>query len=645
MKLLRINPFARVLFPFVFGIIVAKLWLVNLQWLGVGIVATLLILGGLYFKISKTTSTNLRALFGLATSIQFALFGAFSYAFGQHTLAKKQSHFKAHLNQSIPNVFKVVSKPLQKNSYWQFQVQLIHNKSTNLKGIAYLPDTLGKPIIGSYMASNQKLQELAEPSNPGQFNFKEFSANQNVFFTLFLKSNNTVDYSDGSVGSDWFKSIQRFCISVFKKHLKGDEFGLTAALVLGDKSYLSQSLRGLYANVGAMHVLAVSGLHVGLVYIFLNHLLFFFKKGRRQQVIKAFIIVLVILIYAGITGFSPSVTRAAIMFSLVALGKIIRKGSSIYNIIFVSAFGMLFFDPTLLFNVSFQLSYVAVIGIIYLFPRLFELWVPGNAVVQYLWGLVCLSLSAQLVTFPIALYYFGLFPSWFLLTNLIVVPAAVVELGGGLLLLAVDQVPVISSWYALAYTYFIQIVNALLAYINQIPPGALRLKIDGVSLALVYLIIGLILLLFDVVHKRVVELLAISSIVLVGYSSFRFFQNENNSGLLVYSHKAAMVEQFAGDSAIVWLDTTKVDLVKAEQFVLQPSWNLRGIKHVEYRFFNASVVQSFTIEQDLAYRVHTQYPKVLQPNFKHILARRFTCKDLDKSVYSTSNRAFYAEYK
>lgn len=519
-----------------------------------------------------------RVLFGGVLSFVFMCLGVVNYQTYNKVTLEKKLLVKSFQND-INNTLLIVKKnPIRTKNTWVADVELVNpNIDYPLFGKAYFKDSVLPPESGQIIRTSQQIQSLHPPTNPGQFNFAKYSHSNNLFFTIYLSDFDVIGNDNRSSFLDVFKGIQHSCLSVFEKYLKGEELAIAAALVLGDKSYLTADIKKAYSEAGAMHVLAVSGLHVGLVYLLLSYLFKGLGETRKQVIIKTILIVILILFYAGITGFSPSVTRASVMFSLVAIGGIIRRNSSIYNIIFTSAFGMLLWDPSLLFNVSFQLSYIAVIGIIYLHPKIFNLYFPKTGVGYYLWSLICLSLSAQIATFPLALYYFGLFPSWFLLTNLVVVPAAMVELGGGFALLASHFVG-LGNQIGFIYSEFIRLVNWIISNINSMPPGAILASLSAFQMVLVYFLIVGIVWWLNTMNRLVLFFLSLTLVCLQVSFVDEEMRIDSQSGVIIYDDRIAVMEVYSGREAVIYADTTQKGFERFEQFVLAPSLKQRSIE-------------------------------------------------------------------
>ncbi|MDH5380504.1 MAG: ComEC/Rec2 family competence protein, partial [Cyclobacteriaceae bacterium] len=213
------------------------------------------------------------------------------------------------------------------------------------------------------------------------------------------------------------------------------ERSVLKALLLGDKSELSEETKVQYSKAGAMHVLAVSGLHVGVTYLMLTFLLGYIPYLKNSKVIKGVLVISFLWFYAFFTGMSPSVVRAVSMFSLFAFAELINRKSSILNTVFFTAFVMLLFDPLLLFQVGFQLSFMAVLGIVIFNPIFAKFFTFNSKVLNYCWKIVSVSLAAQVTTLPIVLFYFHQFPVLFLITNLIILPVMPLIMVGGTILL------------------------------------------------------------------------------------------------------------------------------------------------------------------------------------------------------------------
>ena len=249
-----------------------------------------------------------------------------------------------------------------------------------------------------------------------------------------------------------------------------DVLGLLGALVMGDKILLSREMKAYYSGAGAMHLLAVSGLHVGMVYLIFSHLLKWIPGALfRYPIYKFGVLTIIIWIYAWMTGGAAAVRRAATMFSWMALSKWFGEHISIYNAIAGSAFILLCFNPNLLWDVGFQLSYSAVLGIVYFHPYLekcldFQMIVP-----RYFWSLLAVGGAAQVSTMPFTLYYFNYFPTFFWLSGCFAVPLTGVILVVSILFLMLSFFAPIGKGLAWILTFLVELMNGGIEYISELP--------------------------------------------------------------------------------------------------------------------------------------------------------------------------------
>jgi len=204
--------------------------------------------------------------------------------------------------------------------------------------------------------------------------------------------------------------------------ISGEEYSMVSALTLGSVQLLTPETKKEFSVSGVSHILSVSGLHVAVVFAILEFMLSFFNRFERLKVVKQVLIIAVLWCYAFMTGLSPSVIRSAFMFSMIAFGRCLHRKSQTINTVLFSAFILLLWKPSFLFDLGFDLSYCAVISIVVMHERLTSSWKPSSKIVGYFWQMICLSGVAQLGTAPLTIYYFHQFPNYFLLNNLIAVP-------------------------------------------------------------------------------------------------------------------------------------------------------------------------------------------------------------------------------
>ncbi|UII21012.1 ComEC/Rec2 family competence protein [Fulvivirga ligni] len=338
------------------------------------------------------------------------------------------------------------------------------------------------------------------PKNPHAFNYKQFLAYQNIYHQSFVERGSywLINQQVPNFFLKYSYDIRTWADEQLKLYVVGDrERAIVRALALGLKDDIDNEVKEAYAASGAMHVLAVSGLHVGIIYLILLTLLGKLQHYKAGKWILAVISLLVLWSYAMVTGFSASVLRTVTMFTFIILGNAMKRQTNIYNSLAASAFFLLLFNPFLLFTVGFQLSYLAVLGIVYLQPRLYNLYLPDSWLVDKIWGITAVSLAAQLATFPLGLYYFHQFPSYFFLSNLIVIPAAFLILSGTLLILAVSWWSAVAALVGQATYWLVFGLNAALLSMKKWPFSQIQnIQLSGVEVLLLIVIILSVLLFF-----------------------------------------------------------------------------------------------------------------------------------------------------
>jgi competence protein ComEC len=278
---------------------------------------------------------------------------------------------------------------------------------------------------GTRLIIKNKSQEIKGPQNPYEFDYKRYLAFNQIYRQAYITKNNflVIDQFGGNIL--WkiaYQAQEFFNISLLKYVQSMNEIAISKALLYGFDDEIDPELVRAYSNTGTLHVLAVSGMHVGLIFWLINLVLKYFDKRQYQRVLKAIISLIIIWSYSLLCGLSPSILRASVMFSFVAIGNAVKNKPNINNTLAASAFVLLLFDSNMLSNVGFQLSFLAVFGIVSI-QKYFKQWFTfNNKIGNEVWNIVSVSIAAQLATFPLGLLYFHQFPVYFILSNLLIIP-------------------------------------------------------------------------------------------------------------------------------------------------------------------------------------------------------------------------------
>ena len=363
--------------------------------------------------------------------------------------------------------------------------------------------------------TSEPLKEIQASMNPGAFDFKAYAKKKNIQQQLDLRSPNFFMHTTTNKGLKVRALHFREAIikSLDKHQFSKDAFSVITALLLGKRQELSKGLIDDYKNAGAMHILAISGLHIGILLLLLNFIfkpLEYVKQGRR---IKMIVLLICLWCFAFITGLSASVLRAVCMFTALTLGLFSNRSSNVGNYLFLSIFVMLWIRPLYLFDVGFQLSYVSVFAIIGISPLIKSFWRPKLKIVSYFWNLIVISLAAQIGIIPLSLFYFHQFSGLFIVSSLVIIPFLGIILGFGFLMILMDQLNFIPLIFIRCYDFMIRLMNDFVGSLSNHD----HLIFDHIyfSLVLVFLAYGLIYSLFKYIGNSSIKnlMLLLGSII------------------------------------------------------------------------------------------------------------------------------------
>ena len=414
----------------------------------------------------------------------FALLGAVFGVGAWYATVRHPPGDEQHLGEQYVTGDQVVgtvyrAKPAARGTTVQLAVSGLLREEQLLPVRGRLAAYLSGPAvrIGDRVLLNSPVEPTQGPRNPRAFDYAHYLGTLNVFHRSFADSTEWTLLDTGRVTSltayaerwrqRWFASLQPY--------LSDDELAVAAALIMGKRDLIGTELKSAYADTGAIHVLAVSGLHVGILALLVITLLRVLLPPRPAWlVLQTALAVVAVWGFALITGLSPSVQRAALMVSVVLIGKRLNRQNSVFNLLAIAALLMLLAEPKQLFQVGFQLSFAAVAGIA-LFGRWLQrlVYLPGK--LRYAWDAVAVSTAAQLGTLPLSLYYFGQFPVYFLLSGTLVIGFAYVVLGLGLLhgLLALIGLGTGLTGPLLHWTVKLQ--NAFIRFCQRLPGATAQL--------------------------------------------------------------------------------------------------------------------------------------------------------------------------
>lgn len=492
----------------------------------------------------------------------------------------------------------VISDALDKTSTKRYSVRLtlVHSKDSVSRQNGQLHLYIKKGEVeetlnyGDVIRVYATPSQIAPPTNPEEFNYSAYVARQQIHGQCFVAPDRVevISHSPDLIILDRAFKIRKHLKNQIERYLpKTETRAIAMALLIGVKDFLSDDLKTAYASAGAMHVLAVSGLHVGILYMILLGFLKPLEKRKGGNIIISVIAILVIWSYTFVTGMSPSVLRAATMFSVFATSKAINRENNIYNSLGIAAFILMMFNPNLIFEVGFQLSFLAVTGIVYLQPKIYHLFYVKNTYLEKIWMITAVSIAAQISTLPLTIYYFHQFPTYFFLSNLVVIPGAMIIMIGGIgMLILGNMVDVFGIGLGWLLNGIIWFMNWVVQLVEKIPGSLITwLYFDEVQMVLVYGI--LILILMGVFHKSSfylnASLLCLGFFFVWGY--LEEYSQLKKKELIIYDIVGTVaIDKILGETAELFVGEEKKVNYELLHFQIDPFRRANGLNPFEENF-------------------------------------------------------------
>lgn len=425
------------------------------------------------FYFSKTY--RIRFLFGISVSLSFLLLGGILFVISLENIHHEWDSDKAVYVASVCDIPRVKGKTIQAT----VNVEKVKDVATgswkpiNKQILLYwMPDSMQPPLqCGDRMCFRAHVGMPMSDADFTGFDYGQYLQRQGISGTAIVYSGYWRKLLQPSTPTFKMQALmlREQIVKKFRTwNLEDDVLAIISALTVGDKSKLTREIKATYNAAGVSHILALSGLHIGILSMILSWLFYPLRRVCGGKWIASFLIVGLLWGFAFLSGLSPSVIRAVTMFSAYVVASIFSEDRfSGFSALTLTAFIMLIYQPMYLFDVGFQLSFMAVLGIFLFYPLIDSLFVVRNKIVAYLWNIISLSLAAQLATLPLILYYFGTFPVYFLLSNLVVAPIAVFILSATLLALALGVFPVAANFVVQGLDFAVRTLNEVMEQIQH----------------------------------------------------------------------------------------------------------------------------------------------------------------------------------
>ncbi|MFN8142930.1 MAG: ComEC/Rec2 family competence protein [Bacteroidia bacterium] len=487
------------------------------------------------------------------------------------TLLKTEKNYPFHFSHSKSSKYVVVLKqsPVDKGNTLRAEGEMIQLKSDSGWRVCE-----GKVLI--YFKKNELKQALAYgdrllfstvpalvpgPLNPDQFDFRQWLSTHQVYHQVFLKQNEFVRISqhEASALVEWSINLRNKWVKVFHDNgIRDQEYAVLSALILGYDDEINQETMRAYAASGALHILSVSGMHLGIIYGALQVLLAFMNRNRFLRVFRAVLIILFLWFYALLTGLSPSVLRSAMMLTFIVTGQTLTRSTNTANTLGASMIALfLFFSPHLLMQAGFQLSYLAVGGILFLYKQIedkayFKSWLG-----RQIWTILSVSIAAQAATFPLSLFYFHQFPNYFLPSNLVVIPISTAVIFSGITLLIISFWTFLSLKIAWICSNLVFALNESVSIVEHLPYSLLsEIYLTLPLMILWYAAVIFASLYFIRVRKEYLFLFLTLLVALFAFGIQRAYEIQHQQRCIVYHiPKHTCIDLMYGESNIVLTDS------------------------------------------------------------------------------------------
>ncbi|UEG51753.1 ComEC family competence protein [Mucilaginibacter daejeonensis] len=564
------------------------------------------------------------------------------YVMRQHDQLSSTDHFSR--TNAAYMIVRITDEPRQKGIYTRMVAQVqatvdprtIQHPATGKMLLTLAADSNSHLLrYGDQLVIPAIYKPIDPPFNPAEFNYKRYLAHQNIYHQAFITRTGLriIEHDTGNPMVAFALNMRQRLVRSMKMYIHDQQAAAIAStLLLGYKADLSEDVLQAYSKTGTIHVLSVSGAHVAIFFVLISFLLRPFKHHRYGKLLNAVLSVTLVWAYAILTGLSPAVCRAALMLSMLIIGKAGSRQVHALNMLGFSAFVLLVYDPLLITDVGFQLSYLAVFGLVAVQPVIADPWEVENKWLKKLWYLCSASLAAQLVTFPLSIYYFHQFPVYFLISNLLIILPSEAIMMVGLAFLLTTFFPAIhtlSGWLAYLLEHLILFMNAILSYIEHLPFASWgKLWLNGAEHLLLYLVITLLIV--YITYRRPYQLLSGVACLLVLCTSLSWKAiNSQQHDQLIYLNlkKNTGIIFKTRDQAVVVSDLLPTD--KKFNYSIRPCLDSLGVERMTAVPLSADLKTTYLQKRGPLIQFQKRTLLLIEPLLqKMVIANKLTVNDI-----------------
>jgi len=521
----------------------------------------ILLANAIILSVILQTSERLHVL-----AKQLMLFSICGFlGFLAHTEQQKTTGWKDWDFHKGKTIFEMKVTEIQAGKPWTKGIGEIHWKKGNksfFTPVRFYVKGNKTPKLDDVIQVKTEVIPIENKGNPGEFDLKTYWKTKGIYGMFFIESKDfhrvkIIPCSNLTIS---IRMAQQLCLDILSKHLSGQELGIAQALILGDKSLLDDEIRSAFIATGSMHILAVSGLHIGLI---LQLLLAIIKIGAKwiNRSTALLFVILLLWFYALMTGFSPSVIRAVFMFTVLTWTQWKGLQSSSINSLFLTAFIIVLWKPMYLFDIGFQLSYLAMLGIFLFYPKIAGIWKPSNKILFYLWEGTAIGFAAQVATTPLTLFYFHQFPNYFAIANLGLMGLSSIVLGAGIFIIVTHKIPLIGKLNGIILLYSVFWMFRLIQWIETWP-GALVYGFELDIILAPILLLNASLLLLGEYNKHYWKINAFNFLLILAWISHHRLLNATKTHICILNENKFTLILKIGERSWCFYDDQNPNKIK-----------------------------------------------------------------------------------
>ena len=499
--------------------------------------------------------------FGLVAYLLMITLGILTYTTHHHKNFPQHYINSEVIETSVLNdiTFRIKERLKPTRYHNKYIVELFKINTLSAQGKVLLniqkEDTSKLYNVDDILLIHSEFQEIRSPLNPNQFNYRSYLEKQYIFHQLFTEQHLIFEISSKRQTIFGYADALRQTINnrLNTYDFKPEELAIINALILGQRQDMDRGMYTEYANAGAIHILAVSGLHVGIILMMLSFVLKPIENLKGGKVVKVIIILALLWSFAVIAGLSASVTRAVTMFSIVAIAMHLKRPTNIYNTLSISMFILLLAKPMFLFDVGFQMSYLAVFAIVSIQPLLYKLWLPKWKVTDYFWQIFTVTMAAQLGVAPISLFYFHQFPGLFFISNLAIIPFLGLILGFGILVILLSLLNILPEIIANLYGRLISAMNHVVSWVSKQEAFLIKdISFEATHVIATYLLLVALVLVYRKFYFKRIAILLVSILFLQSILIYTKSKNSSQSFIIFHKSRYSMLGKKKNTDLTIW---------------------------------------------------------------------------------------------